>query len=409
MDPSAFESSHVHSVYNAIASDFSRTRHSRWPFVQHFLESLPPASLVLDAGTGNGKYLGVKSLLEWEGKHEQPSTVDSNRNPATSTSSDSPVAKNEQVTIGFDMSQGLLGIASGKGHEVVRGDCVDMSCWRRGAFDHAISIATIHHFATPERRMESIKQMILSILSPVPPRSNVANRPLSPGRILIVVWSHEQDPALLGARSARRTTGGKKGAVEINVASLTLTSNSDQRDQDDHDDDDESKEMVMETNKNGKDVFVPWERQKPVQPRQKKEPTPRRKKPGEPVIEPVVAAATTPLPPPPREPVLSKQEEEGEQKTNPTFNRYYHLFVHYELSRLVQLAAKSLHIKFEYPETYPLEPIDDDDDCSSTTTAGNKDELGWEQYVRLQEERWERENWVVEIQVGWRRTSATSA
>lgn len=42
--PSAlsFESEHVHAVYEEIAADFSRTRHSRWPFVERFLDSLAP-------------------------------------------------------------------------------------------------------------------------------------------------------------------------------------------------------------------------------------------------------------------------------------------------------------------------------------------------------------------------------
>lgn len=168
----AFEAEHVHAVYDEIAADFSRTRHSPWPFVRHFLDSLPPAALVLDAGTGNGKYLGTRSVLDYTGKHDPPPT---RRRRAQEPQ---PETKSDMLTIGFDLSNGLLSIASERGHEVVRGDCVDLSCWRRGAFvrsflllsrlvidsdsgfcpqDHAISIATIHHFATPERRIESIK------------------------------------------------------------------------------------------------------------------------------------------------------------------------------------------------------------------------------------------------------------
>lgn len=44
--PSSFEAEHVHVVYDHIAKDFSRTRHTRWPFVSHFLESLPAVSSV---------------------------------------------------------------------------------------------------------------------------------------------------------------------------------------------------------------------------------------------------------------------------------------------------------------------------------------------------------------------------
>lgn len=131
MDPTLFESSHVHSVYNAIASDFSRTRHSRWPFVEQFLESLPSGSLILDAGTGNGKYLGVRSVLEWQGKRED---LTATTTKGKGKEGEKVPLRNDVLNVGFDMSQGLLGIASGKGHEVVRGDCVDLTCWRRGAF-----------------------------------------------------------------------------------------------------------------------------------------------------------------------------------------------------------------------------------------------------------------------------------
>lgn len=46
--------------------------------------------------------------------------------------------------------------------------------------DFAISIATIHHFSTPERRCEAIKSLIRSV------------KPDS-GRLLIYVWAVEQD------------------------------------------------------------------------------------------------------------------------------------------------------------------------------------------------------------------------
>lgn len=41
---SSFESAHVHSIYDSIASDFSRTRHTQWPFVHSFLSGLPVVS-----------------------------------------------------------------------------------------------------------------------------------------------------------------------------------------------------------------------------------------------------------------------------------------------------------------------------------------------------------------------------
>lgn len=39
-----FEAQHVHVVYDQIATDFSRTRHTRWPFVSTFMSQLPAVS-----------------------------------------------------------------------------------------------------------------------------------------------------------------------------------------------------------------------------------------------------------------------------------------------------------------------------------------------------------------------------
>ena len=77
------------------------------------------------------------------------------------------------MTIGLDRSLNLLEIAKGVG-EVVRGDAMQC-CWRPGIFvswerlengafieeyslqDYAISIATIHHLTTHERRMRAVQ------------------------------------------------------------------------------------------------------------------------------------------------------------------------------------------------------------------------------------------------------------
>ncbi|GAA5990254.1 hypothetical protein JCM10908_005895 [Rhodotorula pacifica] len=450
----AFESVHVHAVYNEIASDFSRTRHSRWPFVQHFLDALPAGSLVLDAGTGNGKYLGVRSVLEWEGKYE-PEGKPTNSNKVHHNKGKGKAVEHDEadtprradmLPIGFDMSIGLLGIASQRGHEVVRGDCVDLSCWRRGAFDHAISIATIHHFATPERRVESIKQMILAVLPPSPPlasSSSSSSKPArpQPSRILIVVWSLEQDPALISDdRSARRKKGGKKGAVPaplplpVSVPAAgegasphILQDKEDIREEEDQEQEQEGEEGVQ-------DVFVPWARQNQV-PRAARNinnsatsaaPAASSSRPHPSVTTAAVvdapsptsasdnpsstsssaavppAASSTSAPPSASPPPRARpQLEEGEATptTTPTFNRYYHLFKHFELSSLVQSAAAQLGLAFHHPEGYPLaHPASS---TTSTPTTAGEERDGWYATVRLCEERWERENWVVEVEVGW--------
>ena len=52
--PDAYESTHVHSVYEAIAPHFSATRHKPWPLVTSFLLAQPPGAVGLDVGCGNG-------------------------------------------------------------------------------------------------------------------------------------------------------------------------------------------------------------------------------------------------------------------------------------------------------------------------------------------------------------------
>jgi tRNA (uracil-5-)-methyltransferase TRM9 len=166
------EQSYVHDVYESIADHFSQTRYKPWPLIQRFLTSLERGSIGLDSGTGNGKYLPVCDEL---GVH----------------------------MIGLDRSKSLLNIAQsavGRYRDVVWGDVLDPG-WRPGSFvsprlcdgrlsrsltlpffpqDFAISIATIHHLSTQERRCEAVKSLIRSV------------KPNS-GRLLIYVWAVEQD------------------------------------------------------------------------------------------------------------------------------------------------------------------------------------------------------------------------
>ncbi|KAL1735193.1 S-adenosyl-L-methionine-dependent methyltransferase [Schizophyllum commune] len=153
--PQDFEKDHVHAVYDEIASHFSSTRYKPWPVIAIFLSSLPTGAVGLDSGTGNGKYL--------------PLPLD---RPSGSV-----------WTIGLDRSRNLLEIARRAGdgplREVVWGDALQ-DCWRWHAFDYAISIATIHHLATEERRRQAVEALIRAV-SP------------TSGRVLIYVWAVEQD------------------------------------------------------------------------------------------------------------------------------------------------------------------------------------------------------------------------
>ncbi|KAG6868272.1 hypothetical protein C0993_005557 [Termitomyces sp. T159_Od127] len=154
-DPQSYENENVHAVYDEIASHFSSTRYKPWPVISAFMSSLSTGYIGLDAGTGNGKYLPL------------------------------PLSRPTDIfTVGLDRSIKLLQIARTAGgsqqiREVVWGDVLDHG-WRPGVFDYAISIATIHHLATHERRIQAVQRLLES----VSPRH---------GRILIYVWAIEQD------------------------------------------------------------------------------------------------------------------------------------------------------------------------------------------------------------------------
>ncbi|KAH7889455.1 hypothetical protein F5I97DRAFT_1801682 [Phlebopus sp. FC_14] len=157
-DPQEYEDQHVHAVYDSIASHFSSTRYKPWPIIASFLSSLPTGWVGLDSGTGNGKYLPLPA--------DRPGST---------------------LTVGLDRSWNLLRIAKHAGsepgapvtREVILADVLD-NAWRAGAFDYAISIATIHHLASYERRKLAIKRLLQCISR-------------THGRILIYVWAVEQD------------------------------------------------------------------------------------------------------------------------------------------------------------------------------------------------------------------------
>ncbi|TFK27369.1 hypothetical protein FA15DRAFT_679020 [Coprinopsis marcescibilis] len=172
-NPHEFEDKNVHEVYDAIASHFSSTRYKPWPIIAAFLSNIPTGWVGLDSGTGNGKYLPLPL--------ERPAAI---------------------WTIGLDRSINLLQLARTAGsdnvlREVVLGNVLD-HCWRTGAFDYAISIATIHHLATNERRQLAVQVKTYALnASERTDRSTLKRliQSVAPdhGRVLIYVWAIEQD------------------------------------------------------------------------------------------------------------------------------------------------------------------------------------------------------------------------
>ncbi|GLU16253.1 hypothetical protein SLE2022_326950 [Rubroshorea leprosula] len=139
------EKKYVHCVYDAIAPHFSSTRFAKWPKVSAFLESLPTGSLVLDAGCGNGKYLGLNPNCYF---------------------------------IGCDISAPLIKICEDRGHEVLVADAVNLP-YRTGFGDAAISIAVLHHLSTESRRNKAIEELVRVVKKG--------------GLVLITVWAVEQE------------------------------------------------------------------------------------------------------------------------------------------------------------------------------------------------------------------------
>ncbi|KAK4274078.1 hypothetical protein QN277_017364 [Acacia crassicarpa] len=139
------EKKYVHNVYDAIAPHFSSTRFAKWPKVASFLSSLPAGSLILDAGCGNGKYLGF------------------NR---------------DCFFIGCDISPPLIKICADRGHEVLVADAVNLP-YRTDFGDAAMSIAVLHHLSTENRRRKAIEELV-----------RVVKRG---GFVLITVWAVEQE------------------------------------------------------------------------------------------------------------------------------------------------------------------------------------------------------------------------
>ncbi|ORX67523.1 S-adenosyl-L-methionine-dependent methyltransferase [Linderina pennispora] len=110
------EEQYVHQVYNEIASHFSDTRFKPWPVIARYLNELPA-----------GSYLGVRT--------------------------------GDVFMMGTDRSESLVEICRQRNYECMVSDGLCLP-YRTGAFDFAISIAVIHHFSSPDRRLQAVKELL---------------------------------------------------------------------------------------------------------------------------------------------------------------------------------------------------------------------------------------------------------
>ncbi len=139
--------------YNKIAPHFSSTRYAfNWPRVVKAIEilAIPPKSKVLDLGCGNGRATEILS-------------------------------KNGNKYTGLDISEDLIGFARERHPEVKYfvGDLLDAP-FPSKSFDYVISLATLHHIPSAEKRLQALKE-IYRLLTPG-------------GTTLITVWYFWNDP-----------------------------------------------------------------------------------------------------------------------------------------------------------------------------------------------------------------------
>lgn len=178
----AYESTHVHAVYNTIAPHFSATRHKPWPRIANFLSALPSGAVGLDVGCGNGKYLDVNPDIHILGSDRS----------------------SELVKLAGERST----VRAGK-TEVVVADGFDLP-YRLGVFDFVISVAVLHHMSTPSRRQLALKYLLDHIHAQ--------------GQVLVYVWALEQATSRRGwdesseqDRMVSWVMKGKKGDTNENV------------------------------------------------------------------------------------------------------------------------------------------------------------------------------------------------
>ncbi|XP_048199730.1 alkylated DNA repair protein alkB homolog 8 [Perognathus longimembris pacificus] len=212
-EASRLEQEYVHRVYEEIAGHFSSTRHTPWPRIVEFLKALPSGSVVADIGCGNGKYLGINKEL---------------------------------YMIGCDRSENLVAICRERQFQAFVGDALAVPV-RSGSCDACISIAVIHHFATAERRVAAIQELV---------------RLLRPGgTALIYVWAMEQEYNNQKSKYLRGNGISQGTREEITSATSASPSLNDVQEGGGKSSGGTRSELPIHTNRtsfHSQDVLVPW-------------------------------------------------------------------------------------------------------------------------------------------------------
>ncbi|KAJ1025861.1 hypothetical protein NDA16_002487 [Ustilago loliicola] len=379
-DPLSYEQQNVHAIYETIAPHFSRTRYKPWPLIPAFLSTIPAGSLGADLGCGNGKYLPIRSTLAL------PPSAASGEQDTVAEDNETAKRQNSLLTVGVDRSSNLVDLArdnfgmldtnkakptaaedgaetTKRRQEVAVGDAIQSSL-RTGLFDYAISIATIHHFSTWERRRASVQELI-RLIEPVdaPSRSTSKNdggvsTPVDPrleggfgrGRFMVFVWALEQkdegkrqfqasDPESLKSKPEIEDPNHSQKSKDRLVAYSGLQAAS-------------AQSMEAETKvTDDQDVLVPWvlttatpKASKKVKPALSSKKKGKKDKTGTEADSSSVKEIEAGLAEIKVEAndEQSKAEKTQEDAERPVYNRYYHMFRAGELEALVADAAVTM-------------------------------------------------------------------
>eukprot|EP00667_Euglena_gracilis_P015802 EG_transcript_16455 len=120
-----FEDEFVRRPYDAIAEHWDHTRYLPWPFCARFIADLPRDSLVIEVGCGNGRNLSRRDLF----MHGCDNSLELMRCARARRSADVALADNLALP------------------------------YRSGVWDAVLSIAVLHHFSTPERRLRALREL----------------------------------------------------------------------------------------------------------------------------------------------------------------------------------------------------------------------------------------------------------
>lgn len=369
---------HRFSVYETIAPHFSSTRYKPWPLIPAFLATIPPGSVGADLGCGNGKYLPLRSTLAHPNGSEN---LDPLHNSMLTVGVDRSSNLVQLARTNFGMSDPQTNIGSTteskqRYQEVAVGDAINTSL-RTGIFDYAISIATIHHFSTWERRRGAVQELIRITMPTHPPSSEAV--PITDhdprlgsgqgrGRFMIFVWALEQklegkrqfqasDPATLKQDRTIKDPNNHKAADRlVSYSGLTVA---EQRQQQEAAAAQEHQTAATASVTDDQDVLVPWVLTKASEP---KLPKTRKSRNGntrkldsttaEHNLESAVSKLTL------QSNVASSAAGPPVVHDAPVYNRYYHVFRSGELESLVTDAAATLSAVHRRTSSSHTEAVD---------------------------------------------------